>query len=155
MNFRRLRLPALVVATLGFGASLSIPAMAQFQTLGAPAAAQGAVEAATDAAAKPAKAKPRKAAAKKKPKGEAIPRNGALVITNRRSAGLVELSATPEKGGDPIVLAHDLAAGAKSNTKLPAKSGCVFSLSGTFDDESTLEAANLNLCKDGRVNLVE
>ena len=152
MKFR-LKLAAAFAAASIAAACATGAAVAQVQSLGAPAAAEApaAEEAAKPAARKPAK---RKKVAKK-PKGEAIPRNGAIIVTNRRDATLVELTATPEKGGNPVVLARDLAAGGKANAKLPAKAGCVFSLSGTFEDESSMDAASINLCRDGRVNLVE
>ena len=153
MNIRRVSLSALAAVILGVAACVSVPAIAQSQapaTLEAPAA-----EAATDAAKPAARKRVKRKTVAKKPKGEVIPRNGAIVVTNRRGANLVELTAMPEKGGNPVVLARDLAAGGKASSKLPAKAGCVFSLSGTFDDDSSMDAANLNLCKDGRVNLVE
>ncbi len=91
----------------------------------------------------------------KKARAETAPRNGAILVINSRSANLLELTATPEKGGAEITIARDVVAGGRAAGKLPAKAGCVFSLSGRFDDESTLEAAGQNLCKDGRINLVD
>ena len=98
---------------------------------------------------------PALAQGKAKPRAEPAPRNGAIVVTNRRDSTLLELIATPQKGGGPIVIARDVGAGAKAVGKLPKNAGCVFSLAGTFDDQSSTDAANVNLCKDGRINLLE
>jgi hypothetical protein len=92
----------------------------------------------------PAKAKP--AAAK------AVA--GDVLVDNRREATLLELSLKA-KGADEVVVAKDLGPGAKLTAKLPAKAGCVFDVSGFFDDESVLEVAGVNLCKDKRLTLVE
>ena len=91
----------------------------------------------------------------KKPKAEPATRGGAILVSNQRDSTLLELTATPQNGGAEITIARDVAAGARAAGKLPAKAGCVFNLSGRFEDESSMEAANLNLCKDGRINLVE
>ncbi len=171
MMLNRFRLSALAaLAAIGLTAGFALPAMAQLPGLGAPSLPPGATEAATDAvvdavksrAGKPA---PRKVAAKKTrtrgakktraARGEPALRGGAIVVTNRRGANLLELTATPTNGGESVVIARDVAPGARATGKLPAKVGCVFSLSGTFDDESSMQAANMNLCKDGRINLVE
>ena len=82
--------------------------------------------------------------------------SGAVLVDNRREANLLELTLTSRaKGVKPTVIAKDLAAGAKLNAKLPAKGGCVYDVAGTFDDESVLEVAGVNLCKDRRLTLVE
>ena len=147
MPIRRFGLAIAVAAIFGLTGLHSEPARAQVP--------DGAESAAGDAV-KAAKPRARKAAKKpKQPRAEAVPRNGAIVVTNRRDANLLELTATPEKGGAPVVIARDVAAGGKASGKLPPKAGCVFSLSGSFDDESSMEAANMNLCKDGRINLVD
>ena len=79
-----------------------------------------------------------------------------VLVDNRREATLLELSLKPKaKGAEDIVLAKDLGPGTKLNAKLPPKSGCVFDVAGSFDDESTLEVAGVNLCKDKRLTLVE
>jgi hypothetical protein len=91
----------------------------------------------------PAKAKPAAAAAD-------------VLVDNRREATLLELTIKSKaKGAEEIVLARDLGPGSKQTAKLPAKAGCVFDVSGAFDDESVLEVAGVNLCKDKRMTLVE
>ena len=104
----------------------------------------GAVAASAQQAA-PAKAKP-----------AAKPAVADVLVDNRREATLMELTLKSKaKGAEEVVVAKDLAPGAKLTAKLPAKAGCVFDVSGFFDDESVLEVAGVNLCKDKRLTLVE
>jgi len=94
------------------------------------------------------------AAPAKKP--AAKPTSADVLVDNRREATLLELTIKGKsKGSEEITLAKDVAPGAKLTAKLPAKSGCVFDVSGAFDDESVLEVAGVNLCKDKRMTLVE
>ncbi len=92
------------------------------------------------------------APAKAKPAAKAVAAD--VLVDNRREATLLELSVKA-KGAEEVVLAKDLGPGAKLTAKLPAKAGCVFDVSGFFDDESVLEVAGVNLCKDKRLTLVE
>lgn len=104
----------------------------------------GAIAASAQQAA-PAKAKP-----------AAKPAVADVLVDNRREATLLELTIKSKaKGAEDIVLAKDLGPGTKLTAKLPAKAGCVFDVSGSFDDESVLEVAGVNLCKDKRLTLVE
>ena len=133
------------LALAGFGAPARAQAPAEQPTTQAPAAAP----------AKPAKAK-RKTKAARTAKGETPMRGGALLIVNQRDATLVELTATPKgRKGESQVIASDVAAGGEAKGRLDRKAGCLFDLSGTFSDESTMEASGLDLCKDGRIKLVE
>ena len=87
---------------------------------------------------------------------KAKPAAADVLVDNRREATLLELTIKSKaKGAEEIVLARDLGPGAKQTAKLPAKAGCVFDVSGAFDDESVLEVAGVNLCKDKRMTLVE
>ena len=95
-------------------------------------------------------------AAPAKAKPAAKPAVADVLVDNRREATLMELTLKSKaKGAEDIVVAKDLAPGAKLTAKLPAKAGCVFDVSGFFDDESVLEVAGVNLCKDKRLTLVE
>ena len=94
------------------------------------------------------------APAKAKPAAKVV--SADVLVDNRREATLLELTIKSKaKGAEDIVLAKDLGPGTKLTAKLPAKSGCVFDVSGSFDDESVLEVAGVNLCKDKRLTLVE
>ena len=95
-------------------------------------------------------------AAPAKAKPAAKPASADVLVDNRREATLLELTIKGKaKGAEEITLAKDVAPGAKLTAKLPAKAGCVFDVSGAFDDESVLEVAGVNLCKDKRMTLVE
>jgi len=95
-------------------------------------------------------------AAPAKAKPAAKPVVADVLVDNRREATLLELTIKSKaKGAEDIVLAKDLGPGTKLTAKLPAKAGCVFDVSGSFDDESVLEVAGVNLCKDKRLTLVE
>lgn len=122
----------LTIVSAGLAAILALPAFAQ--------------DAAAPAAPAPAAAKPKKPA----------PKILEVQILNRRDATLVELSVLGNtKGAKPIVLASGLGSGGKMIGKIPAKAGCVFQINGSFDDDSTLEVATVNLCKDRRITLTE
>ncbi len=95
------------------------------------------------------------APAKAKPAAKAVAAADVLV-DNRREATLLELTLKSKaKGAEDVVIAKDLGPGTKLTAKMPAKSGCVFDVAGFFDDESVLEVAGVNLCKDKRLTLVE
>ena len=95
-------------------------------------------------------------AAPAKAKPAAKPATADVLVDNRREATLLELTIKGKaKGSEDIVLVKELGPGAKLNAKMPAKAGCVFDVSGYFDDESVLEVAGFNLCKDKRLTLVE
>jgi hypothetical protein len=84
------------------------------------------------------------------------PRAGNLVVTNQRRAMLLELSLVArERGNATSVMAGEIPPGGRQVTQLPARAGCIFNVEGRFADGSTVAVANINLCKDGRINLVE
>lgn len=114
-------------------------------TLGAATGVSLAQDAAPPATKKVAKAK----AAKVAP----VPK-GKVVVDNQRNATLNELIVTPS-GGAPVTIAKDLPGGQKVTVPLPKKMACVVTISGSFDDESEVDVPSQNLCKDGRITLVE
>ncbi len=126
-------------------------------TNAATSAAQNAAQDATDAAAQqaaPVKKKPKPKP--RKPKGPPKAGPGQVLVTNERAVGLRQLTMTSIK--DPTksaIVAKRLAPGAKAIGKLPAKSGCDFSISGEFDDGTSLDISNVEVCKDRALNLVE
>ena len=157
---------------------LTMPSMLSPAPAPAPAPVQSEEPAPAPA---PAKAKPKAAKAKPKPQpavastgdgatvqpvaskpaaGKAAAKLAAnknpVIVDNRRQATLVELTITSkDRNGGAAVIARDVSPGGRVNAKLPAKGGCVWDVSGSFDDESTLEVASVNLCKDPRLTLVE
>ena len=142
--FKRISLAsALALSVVASGAAFA-------QAPASPAAAKAAT-------AKPAAAKPAKAAKVQKPVAVKVAK-GKLLIDNRRDSALTELSLQPagaKAGTEPTVVAKELAAGQKITVALPAKSGCVFNINGSFEDESTLDVPASDLCKDPVITLVE
>ena len=81
---------------------------------------------------------------------------GQVLVVNGRSVALRELTLTSTASPDKsAVVATDLAPGARVVGKLPAKAGCEFSVTGTFDDETTIDLSAVEVCKDRTLNLVE
>lgn len=81
---------------------------------------------------------------------------GAVVVTNARAATLVELALVSRNAKvEPVIVARGLTAGASVRAPLPKGGGCVYDVDGVFDDETTVEIAGLNLCRDGNLRLVE
>ena len=125
----------------------SAPAVSQSD---AAAAAGAAVDAATSAPAKKVK--------KPAPKKKVAARDAAKVnVNNKRSSTLVELTVTSKSAANaqPQIVASGLIAGKRKTSNLTKKGGCLYDVAGSFDDESTIEVAGMDLCKDPNINLVE
>jgi hypothetical protein len=135
--------------------SRSIPNIAAIAAFLACAPLVGAAMAQTDAApAAPAAAAPAAPAADQKPKPKPKPMIN-LVVTNNRSTGLVELSASPAGGPESKKILTKLAAGKKATVRLPKDKGCVYDLHGSYEDGTSTDISSVDLCKDGKINLVE
>ena len=131
MRSARLSLVTLLSAGLA-AAVMSLPAVAQ--------------DAAPDAAPVAAPVK------KTKPAPKAL----QVQVLNQRDATLVEIAVIGRtKNAKTLVLASSIGPGGRKVSKIPANQGCVFSVTGTFDDDSTLDVPVVNLCKDPRITLVE
>jgi hypothetical protein len=105
-----------------------------------------ATEIAEDAAPKPAgRAKPRKPEG-----GPAL----TVVINNKRSVGLVQLTIAPA-GGEPRKVAGPLAFGRKTTARIPRAKDCLYDIRGHFADEADTEHLGVDLCKDRNVNLTD
>ncbi len=144
---------ALALALGGAALVASAPARAQslFNSTPAPAVEAAAEQAA--GAATRATAPARKAVAKKTTAKHAARVN----IVNKRGATLVELAVVSKSAANaqPQVVAAGLLAGKRKTSNLTKNGGCVYDISGEFDDESTIEVSGLDLCRDGTINLVE
>ena len=93
-----------------------------------------------------------------KPKKKVAARDASKInINNKRGATLVELTVTSKANANanPQLIAAGLLSGKKKTSNLAKKGGCLYDVSGTFDDESTIEVAGMDLCKDTTINLVE
>jgi hypothetical protein len=141
-----------ILAAPGLAAAQSLFAAPAPDTSSSPAASTPPDASATA----PAKAKrpvARKAAAK-----PAVPKTVAKInISNNRDATLVELSviSTTAKDATPQIVARDLKSGQKVTAPLAKNGGCIYDVSGNFDDQSTVEQAAVDFCKDANINLVE
>ena len=146
-----------VAVLLAAGAAYAQSAPAPGTTDAAPAADT------TKAKAKP-KVKPKTEAAadtKKtdkmaaKPKAKKLPMV-SVIVTNGRSVGLVELTATMSGGtADSVTAAKKLAAGKKATVKLAHDKDCMFDLHGVFDDGQMTDVSGVDLCKDKTINLTD
>jgi hypothetical protein len=79
----------------------------------------------------------------------------ALTVTNERSVGLVELDITKAGGSTFKMLVKKLGAGQKAMVNYPRGEDCMFDLHVTYVDGLSNTLSNVNLCKDGKINLVE
>lgn len=83
-----------------------------------------------------------------------------LRIENKRDVALTELTIVAKDGAkdggaqQSYVLARDLPAGRVINSAVPANK-CLFDVKGTFADQSTLAADDMNLCAQNTIRLVK
>jgi hypothetical protein len=115
-------------------------------------AALGSAQAQTDVA--PGKKMAAMATAPAMQKTKAEP-SEALTVTNERSVGLVELDITKAGGTTFKMLVKKLGAGQKAMVNYPRGEDCMFDLHVTYADGLSNTLSNVNLCKDGKINLVE
>lgn len=76
-----------------------------------------------------------------------------VVITNAREVAATDISV--EANGQTVRLAKPLAPKAKATLKLPKMSGCVVAVAAAFEDESTAELPELDVCKDKTVRFTD
>ena len=78
-----------------------------------------------------------------------------LRIENKRDVALTELTITSKDGaaGETFVLARDIAPGQATTRTMPARK-CLFDVKGTFADQSTLAAEDMDLCSQRTLRLV-
>ena len=90
------------------------------------------------------------------PKAKAVPKNASeAIVTNTRASAVTGLSITNAAGKSLASLKKPLEAGKKISFKLPAKSGCVFSVNASFADDSEFEPAEVNLCIDKNIRFTD
>ena len=88
------------------------------------------------------------AAAPEKPKPVS-----AVLVTNARSVPATDIAIGAN--GQTVRLAKPLAPNAKTTLKLPKMSGCVVAVAATFEDDSTTEVPELDVCKDSTVRFTD
>jgi len=77
----------------------------------------------------------------------------AVLITNAREVAVTDFIV--EAGGQTVRLAKPLAPKGKTTLKLPKMSGCIVAVAATFEDESTADLSELDVCKDKTVRFTD
>jgi hypothetical protein len=119
----------------------------------APALAQSAED--VEKAPPAAEAAPKvKAKAKKRvaPKGKHA---AEVMVQNARADGITAVTLTTAKGKSIAVVKKSLPAGTKHAMKLPAGSGCDFTVSARFADGTELDPTPVNLCNDKTIRFTD
>ncbi len=109
------------------------------------APAAGGAEAPKEAAPKPKKPRPHK-------DGAGVI---AVVVNNKRSVGLVELTAALAGSADAKQIAGPLAANRKTVAHLKRDKACLFDLRGCYADGADIDMSSVELCKDKTINLTD
>jgi hypothetical protein len=114
-------------------------------------------EAQSDNAAKPAVAGDEKPAVAKAAhhKGRSAGGGLTVVVSNKRSVGLVELKVSPAGDPDPKKVAGPLAFGRKTVAHLMPAKDCRYDIRGHFADDADTEQLGVELCKDKAINLTD
>jgi hypothetical protein len=111
----------------------------------------GVVRAQTDAA--PAKSSAAKPALKTK---LAPAQSGTSVsVFNERTVGLVTLAVARTGSPSFKTLVRNLGAGQKTLIKLPNPEDCLFDIHVVYTDGALNDLTSVDLCKDGKINLVD
>ncbi len=98
------------------------------------------------------------ASAKQRVKPQAKADSGPIVavtVTNKRKAGVVELDVA--LSGSPAFkpLLNNLSPGKQAIINLTHDENCAFDFYIKYDDGATNTVPNVNVCEDGKLNLVE
>lgn len=80
----------------------------------------------------------------------------SLRIENKRAVALNELKIIHKDGEttQSFVLASDVVANGRVSAKVPPGK-CLFDVIGTFEDQSSLHAADMDLCRQNTIRLVK
>ena len=76
-----------------------------------------------------------------------------VLITNARGVPATRVSVGVE--GQSASLAKPLAPNTKATLKLPKVSGCTVAVAATFEDDSTADLPDLDICKDRTIHLTD
>jgi hypothetical protein len=76
-----------------------------------------------------------------------------VTIVNQRPIGLAELDAAPAGSSAVEKIVENLAPGRKTFVRLPG-GDCILDLYGLYDDGTRANVFAIDLCSDGRINLV-
>jgi hypothetical protein len=150
-----IRISRAVIAAAGM--ALAIVGAAAQTTPVDPLAPGAAVEEAQSDNAKPSAAAEKPTAAKPA-RHKPQPRSAGgltVVVSNKRSVGLVELKVSPAGDPDPKKVAGPLAFGRKSVAHLRPAKDCLYDIRGHFADDADTEQLGVELCKDKAINLTD
>jgi hypothetical protein len=77
----------------------------------------------------------------------------AIVITNARDVPATDVAIGAN--GQTVRLVKPLAPKAKTTLRLPKMTGCIVAVTATFEDESTADFPELDVCRDGSVRFTD
>ncbi len=77
----------------------------------------------------------------------------SLVITNARAVPATDVAI--DVNGQTVRVSKPLAPKAKATLKLPKMSGCTVAVAAAFEDETTAELGEFDVCKDRTVRLTD
>jgi hypothetical protein len=144
MSRGRLLAAAVLMALWGGGAAAqTTPADPFAPGAAAQSAAPAGDKPAAESAAKPVHSKPKAAAGL------------AVVVTNKRFVGLVELHVGAAGDPSPPKVAGPLAFGRKTVVHLKPAKDCLYDIRGHFADDADTEQLGVELCKDKVINLTD
>jgi hypothetical protein len=76
-----------------------------------------------------------------------------VIITNARDIPATDVAIGAN--GQTVRLTKPLAPKAKTTLRLPKMAGCMVAVAATFEDESTAEFSELDVCQDGTVRFTD
>ena len=79
----------------------------------------------------------------------------AVVVYNKRSVGLVDLTVGPAGEANPKKVAGPLAFSRKTTVHLKRVKDCLYDVRGHFADDADTEQLGVDLCKDKVINLTD
>jgi len=77
----------------------------------------------------------------------------AVVISNARAFPTTEIAIGV--GEQSVRLSKPLASKAKTTLKLPKMSGCVVAVAASFEDESTADLGEFDVCRDSTIRFTD
>jgi len=92
---------------------------------------------------------------KLRPKSQADANSVTVVVTNSRKADLVQLQAAESGSVAWKKVLGPLKAGAHAPAVLPRQFNCRVDLHGTFADGQTMDASDVEVCREKTLNLTE
>ena len=126
-----------LVASIGI--ALAFPASSLAQDATAPVAAAAA-----------------KAKARAKAKAKAPPKNATqAIISNAQASALTGMQISNAAGKVVAAIKKPVDPGKKSTLKLPAKAGCLFTVSAAFADGSEFDPTEVDLCVDKNIRFTD